>query len=116
MADGVLDFSGDGELSGDGEPAFEPGGDGWAPPDSSEFLSSDEAWVPPDDVGLVAEVADTMSVFAAQRFRRVAALRRNALDDAIQLLAACPDIKLLLNATHFSPSGRRFGTYYGYER
>jgi Mrp family chromosome partitioning ATPase len=40
---------------------------------------------------------------------------RNALDDAIQLLAACPDIKLLLNATQFSPSGRRFGTYYGYE-
>ena len=27
---------------------------------------------------------------------------------------ACPDIKLLLNAAHFSPSGRRFGTYYGY--
>jgi Mrp family chromosome partitioning ATPase len=40
---------------------------------------------------------------------------RGALDDAIQLLAACPDIKLLLNATQFSPSGRRFGTYYGYE-
>ncbi len=40
---------------------------------------------------------------------------RNALDDAIRLLGACPDIKLLLNATHFSPSGRRFGTYYGYE-
>jgi hypothetical protein len=40
---------------------------------------------------------------------------RNALDDAIQLLDACPDIKLLLNATQFSPSGRRFGTYYGYE-
>ena len=40
---------------------------------------------------------------------------RNALEDAIQLLGACPDIKLLLNATHFSPSGRRFGTYYGYE-
>ena len=40
---------------------------------------------------------------------------RNALEDAIHLLAACPDIKLLLNATQFSPSGRRFGTYYGYE-
>ncbi len=40
---------------------------------------------------------------------------RNALEDSIQLLSACPDIKLLLNATHFSPSGRRFGTYYGYE-
>lgn len=40
---------------------------------------------------------------------------RNALEDAVHLLGACPDIKLLLNSTHFSPSGRRFGTYYGYE-
>jgi Mrp family chromosome partitioning ATPase len=38
---------------------------------------------------------------------------RSALEDAIQLLGACPDIKLLLNAAHFSPSGRTFGTYYG---
>ncbi len=38
---------------------------------------------------------------------------RNALEDACQLLAACPDIKLLLNAARFSPSGRRFGAYYG---
>jgi hypothetical protein len=36
---------------------------------------------------------------------------RAALDDARQLLSACPDIKLLLNATQFSPSGRRFGDY-----
>jgi Mrp family chromosome partitioning ATPase len=34
-----------------------------------------------------------------------------ALDDARQLLSACPDIKLLLNAARFSPSGRRFGDY-----
>ncbi|MBD3728553.1 MAG: capsular biosynthesis protein [Sphingomonadales bacterium] len=40
---------------------------------------------------------------------------QNALEDAYQLLSACPDIKLLLNAAHFSPSGRRFGSYYGYE-
>lgn len=39
---------------------------------------------------------------------------RSALEDAVQLLGACPDIKLLLNAASFSPSGRRFGTYYGY--
>lgn len=37
---------------------------------------------------------------------------RNALEDACQLLAACDDIKLLLNAAQFSPSGRRFGSYY----
>ena len=40
---------------------------------------------------------------------------RSALEDAVQLLGACPDIKLLLNAAHFSPSGRTFGTYYGCE-
>lgn len=40
---------------------------------------------------------------------------QSALEDAVQLLSACDDIKLLLNAAHFSPSGRRFGSYYGYE-
>ncbi|QYU70772.1 hypothetical protein J4558_11945 [Leptolyngbya sp. 15MV] len=38
----------------------------------------------------------------------------HALEDAYQLLSACPDIKLLLNAANFSPSGRKFGSYYGY--
>jgi Mrp family chromosome partitioning ATPase len=36
---------------------------------------------------------------------------RAALDDARQLLSACADIKLLLNAARYSPSGRHFGTY-----
>jgi hypothetical protein len=36
---------------------------------------------------------------------------RAALDDAQQLLSACADIKLLLNATRYNTSGRRFGTY-----
>lgn len=39
---------------------------------------------------------------------------QSALEDACHLLAACPDIKLLLNGAHFSPSGRKFGSYYGY--
>lgn len=39
---------------------------------------------------------------------------QGALDDAISLLSACPNIQLLLNAVHFSPTGRSFGTYYGY--
>ncbi len=39
---------------------------------------------------------------------------QSALEDALSLLSNCPDIKLLLNAAQFSPSGRRFGTYYGY--
>lgn len=38
----------------------------------------------------------------------------SALEDALSLLSNCPDIKLLLNAANFSPSGRRFGAYYGY--
>ena len=39
---------------------------------------------------------------------------QSALEDALTLLSSCPDIKLLLNDAHFSPSGRRFGSYYGY--
>ncbi len=39
---------------------------------------------------------------------------QSALEDAAELLSACPDIKLLLNGAHFSPSGRNFGSYYGY--
>jgi exopolysaccharide/PEP-CTERM locus tyrosine autokinase len=38
-----------------------------------------------------------------------------ALRDAVSILAGCEDIKLLLNCTRFSPTGRRFGTYYGYK-
>lgn len=36
---------------------------------------------------------------------------RAALEDAQELLSACPNVKLLLNAARFSPSGRRFGEY-----
>ena len=39
---------------------------------------------------------------------------QSAIEDALSLLSTCPDIKLLLNAALFSPSGRRFGSYYGY--
>jgi Mrp family chromosome partitioning ATPase len=40
---------------------------------------------------------------------------QGALEDAITLLGACPNVQLLLNGAQFSPSGRRFGTYYGYK-
>ncbi|PNU05039.1 AAA family ATPase [Novosphingobium guangzhouense] len=40
---------------------------------------------------------------------------RGSLEDAISLLNACPNVQLLLNAAQFSPSGRRFGSYYGYQ-
>ncbi len=36
-----------------------------------------------------------------------------ALRDAVNLLSACPNIRLLLNGVKFSSSGRQFGTYYG---
>jgi len=39
---------------------------------------------------------------------------QSALEDALSLLSNCPDIKLILNGAQYSPSGRRFGTYYGY--
>lgn len=38
-----------------------------------------------------------------------------ALRDAVSILAGCEDIKLLLNCTRFSPTGRNFGSYYGYK-
>lgn len=37
-----------------------------------------------------------------------------ALRDALSLLSGCEHIQLLLNRTKFSPTGRKFGNYYGY--
>jgi Mrp family chromosome partitioning ATPase len=37
---------------------------------------------------------------------------QTAIDDAVQLLSGCPNLQLLLNGAEFSPSGRRYGTYY----
>jgi protein-tyrosine kinase len=38
----------------------------------------------------------------------------SALRDAISLLSGCDNMQLLLNKTKFSPTGRKFGNYYGY--
>lgn len=54
---------------------------------------------------LAAHVGQAVLVVRAEETSRA------ALDDARQLLSACPDIKLLLNAARYSPSGRRFGKY-----
>ncbi len=54
---------------------------------------------------LAAHVGQTVLIVRAGETARA------ALEDAQQLLSACPDIKLLLNAAQFSPSGRRFGDY-----
>jgi len=37
-----------------------------------------------------------------------------ALRDALSLISGCNQIQLLLNGVKFSPSGRSFGSYYGY--
>jgi len=54
---------------------------------------------------LAAHVGQALLVVRADETSRA------ALADARNLLSACPDIKLLLNAAQFSPSGRRFGDY-----
>ncbi len=38
----------------------------------------------------------------------------SALRDALNLLNGCEHVQLLLNRTKFSPTGRKFGNYYGY--
>ncbi len=38
----------------------------------------------------------------------------SALRDALSLLSGCDNIQLLLNRAKFSPTGRKFGNYYGY--
>ncbi len=64
---------------------------------------------------LAASPAADLARHTAQAVMVVRAGRtgESAIDDALSLLSACPDIKLLLNDAHFSPSGRRFGAYYG---
>ncbi|BBC72973.1 capsular biosynthesis protein [Altererythrobacter sp. B11] len=65
---------------------------------------------------LAASPAAELAKHVAQALVIVRADRtgQSALEDALSLLSACPDIKLLLNAADFSPSGRRFGAYYGH--
>lgn len=62
---------------------------------------------------LAASPAAELAAFVGQALLIVRAdeTSRAAIDDAQQLLSACPDLKLLLNAAKFSPSGRRFGDY-----
>lgn len=65
---------------------------------------------------LAASPAAELAKYVGQALIVVRADRtgQSALEDAVSLLSACPDIKLLLNGAHFSPSGRSFGSYYGY--
>ncbi|RKF23240.1 capsular biosynthesis protein [Altericroceibacterium spongiae] len=66
---------------------------------------------------LVASPAAELAKYVGQALVVVRADKtgQSALEDALSLLSHCPDVKLLLNGANFSPSGRRFGSYYGYE-
>ena len=66
---------------------------------------------------LAASPAAELAKYVGQAVVIVRADRtgQGALEDAISLLGACPNVQLLLNGAQFSPSGRRFGTYYGYK-
>ncbi|WP_225207279.1 AAA family ATPase [Novosphingobium huizhouense] len=66
---------------------------------------------------LAASPASELAMHVGQALMVVRADRTGeaALRDAVNILAGCEDIKLLLNGTRFSPTGRRFGTYYGYK-
>ncbi|MEL7318588.1 MAG: AAA family ATPase [Pseudomonadota bacterium] len=62
---------------------------------------------------LAASPAAELAAYVGQALLIVRAdeTSRAEIDDAQKLLSACPDLKLLLNAAQFSPSGRRFGNY-----
>lgn len=67
---------------------------------------------------LAASPAAELAKYVGQALVVVRADRtqQGALEDAISLLSACPNIELILNAVEFNPTGRKFGSYYGYER
>ncbi|MBT2186934.1 capsular biosynthesis protein [Sphingobium nicotianae] len=64
---------------------------------------------------LAASVASELARHVGQTVLVVRADRTTeaALRDAVNLISACPNIRLLLNGVKFSSSGRQFGTYYG---
>ena len=64
---------------------------------------------------LAASPAGVLAMHAGQVLLVVKAddTSEAALRDALGLLGGCDHIKLLLNGTQFSPTGRKFGSYYG---
>ena len=65
---------------------------------------------------LAASPASELALHVGQAVMIVRADRTGeaALRDALNILSGCDDIRLLLNCTKFSPTGRAFGSYYGY--
>ena len=66
---------------------------------------------------LAASPASELAMHVGQAVMVVRADRTGeaALRDALGILSGCDDIRLLLNCTKFSPTGRAFGSYYGYK-
>jgi protein-tyrosine kinase len=65
---------------------------------------------------LAASPASVLALHVGQTLMIVHADVTNdsALRDALGLLSGCEHVQLLLNRTKFSPTGRKFGNYYGY--
>ncbi|MDE2404167.1 MAG: capsular biosynthesis protein [Sphingomonadales bacterium] len=57
-------------------------------------------------VELAKLVGQTVVVVAA------GTTNQSSIEDAVSLLSGCGNLQLLLNGIQFSPSGRRYGTYY----
>ncbi len=65
---------------------------------------------------LAASPASVLALHVGQTLMVVHADKTtdSALRDALSLLSGCDYVQLLLNRANFSPSGRKFGSYYGY--
>ena len=65
---------------------------------------------------LMASPATVLASHAGQLLMVVRADQTTEADlrEAVGLLSACDNIRLLLNGTGFAVTGRRFGSYYGY--
>ncbi len=65
---------------------------------------------------LAASPASVLALHVGQTLMVVHADKTtdSALRDALNLLSGCDHVQLLLNRANFSPSGRKFGSYYGY--
>ena len=65
---------------------------------------------------LAASPASVLALHVGQTLMVVHADKTtdSALRDALNLLSGCDYVQLLLNRANFSPSGRKFGSYYGY--
>ena len=64
---------------------------------------------------LAASPASVLALNVGQAVMVVRADRTTEamLRDAVRLLSGCENIQLLLNSTRFSPTGQKFGSYYG---